>query len=193
MKTDNYSKHTSNNPLKKLFIFNFFHVLLSQVKNLKIESVLDAGCGEGFTLNKLRESRIGKTHEGIDYSKEAISLGKKVYPDLHISQGNIYDLKYKSNSFDLVICSEVLEHLEDPQKALKELVRVSKKYIVLSVPNEPWFYLSNYTQWGKDIGHINKWTRGGFRKFVSRNSNLKILSLKTPFPWVVVFSEKLAL
>lgn len=189
MRTDNYVKHTSGNPLKKFFISNFYKTLLSQIKNLKIESVLDAGCGEGFTLNKLRENKIGKIHEGIDYSKEAIYLGKKAYPNLHILQGNIYDLKYKDNSFDLVICSEVLEHLEDPQKALKELSRVSKKYILLSVPNEPFFYFFNYTQWGKDIGHINKWTFLGFKR-LTQKEKLKIISLKLPFPWTIVLVEK---
>ena len=189
-KTDNYQKHTSKNPLKKFFISNFFNILLNQIKNLRIQSFLDVGCGEGFTLNKLKENKIGKVHEGIDYSREAISLGKKAYPDLHISEGNIYNLKYKDNSFDLVICSEVLEHLEDPQKALKELSRVSKKYILLSVPNEPWFYIFNYTQWGKDIDHINKWTSLGFKKFIQQNSSAKILSLKTPFPWTVVLLKK---
>ncbi len=190
MKTDNFEKHTSKNPLKKFFISNFFNILLAQIRNLKIQSVLDVGCGEGFTLNKLKENKIGKIYEGIDYSKEAIDLGKKAYPDLHISQGNIYNLKYKDNSFDLVICSEVLEHLEDPQKALKELSRVSKKYILLSVPNEPWFYIFNYTQWGKDIGHINKWTSLGFKKFIQQKSSAKILSLKTPFPWTVILLKK---
>lgn len=200
MKTDNFAKHTSKNPLKQFFIWNFFRALLSQAQDLKIETVLDVGCGEGFTLNKLKEKKIGKIHEGIDYSKEAIALGKKTYSNLHIFEGDICDLKYKDNSFDLVICSEVLEHLEDPQKALKELVRVSKKYILLSVPNEPFFYLFNYTQWGKDIGHINKWTSWGFKKFVqqviqtqpqgSEAGEVKILSVKTPFPWIMVLFWK---
>ena len=187
--TSNYQKHTSKNPLKRFFINNFFQKLISQVKNLEIESVLDVGCGEGFTLNKLKENKIGKAHEGIDYSKEAILLGKKTYPNLHVLQGDIYDLKYKDNSFDLVICSEVLEHLENPQKALRELIRVSKKYILVSVPNEPWFYLFNYTQWGKDIGHINKWSKNKFVKFIKLES-YKVISVKTPFPWTIVLLEK---
>lgn len=189
MGTDNYKKHTSGNPLKRFFIRNFFNILLSQIKNLKIESVLDVGCGEGFTLNKLKENNIGKKHEGVDYAKEAIVIGSKLYPKLNLHQGNIYDLKYKDNSFDLVICSEVLEHLENPQKALKELARVSKKYLVLSVPNEPFFYLFNYTQWGKDIGHINKWTSREFKKLVNKQRKIKILKAKTPFPWTMILAK----
>jgi 2-polyprenyl-3-methyl-5-hydroxy-6-metoxy-1,4-benzoquinol methylase len=195
--TQNYIKHTSKNPLKKFFINNFFRVLFFQIKDLKIESILDVGCGEGITLSKLKENKIlrqssgqvGRRLEGIDYSKEAVEIANKNYPNLHILEGDIYKLKYKDNSFDLVICSEVLEHLEDPQKALRELARVSRRYILLSVPNEPWFYLFNYTQWGKDIGHINKWSRNKFIKFINLEG-YKVISVKTPFPWTTVLVEK---
>jgi 2-polyprenyl-3-methyl-5-hydroxy-6-metoxy-1,4-benzoquinol methylase len=189
MATDNYQKHTSKNPLKKFLINNFYNIFLSQIKDLKIESILDVGCGEGITLSKLKENKIGRSHEGIDYSKEAVETANKEYPNLHIFQGDIYNLKYKDNSFDLVICSEVLEHLENPQKALAEITRVSSKYILLSVPNEPWFYVFNYTQWGKDIGHINSWSSRKFVKFV-KLQGLKVLSVKTPFPWTLVLVKK---
>lgn len=197
--TDNYKKHTSGNPLKRYFINNFFKTLLFQIKDLDIESVLDVGCGEGFTLNKLQEEGIGKKWEGIDFSEEAIKIGKKLYPSLDLHKGDISNLEYKNSSFDLVCCAEVLEHLKEPEDGLKELLRVSKKYLILSVPNEPMFYLFNYTQWGKDIGHINKWTSRRFKKFVQKNiegqqprgSESKVLSVKTPFPWTIVLLEKI--
>lgn len=189
MATDNYKKHTSNNLLKKYFIKNFFNAVLKDLSTLKIDSVLDVGCGEGFTLKKLKEEGIGETYQGIDYSEKAIEIGKKENPDLKLQSGDVYDLKFKDNSFDLVISTEVFEHLDNPEKALKEIKRVSKKYILLSVPNEPWFYLFNYTQWGKDIGHINKWSSKDFEKFIKSNS-LKILRKKTPFPWTVLLIEK---
>lgn len=150
---------------------------------------MDVGCGEGFTLNKLKKNNIGKKYLGIDYSKTAIEIGKRLYPELDLKTGDIYKLEFKDNSFDLVICSEVLEHLENPLKALKELIRVSGKYILLSVPNEPLFQLFNFTQWGKDIGHINHWTSFGFKKLVE-SENIKIISVRTPFPWTVVLLEK---
>lgn len=189
MATDNYKKHTSNNPFKKFFIRNFFNAILRDLGILEIGSVLDVGCGEGFTLKILKGKGIGRVHQGIDYSKKAIEIGKKDNPELKLQVGDIYNLKFKDNSFDLVVSTEVFEHLDEPEKALSEIKRVSRKYILLSVPNEPWFYLSNYTQWGKDIGHINKWSSRGFEKFIKDN-NLKILSKKTPFPWTVLLIEK---
>ena len=160
--TSNYRKHTSKNPLQKLLINNFFNSLLAAIKDLKVDSVLDAGCGEGFTLNKLYENKIGKRLEGVDFLKTAVELGKKTHPHLKLRQGTIYHLPFEDNSFDLVICTEVLEHLENPKKGLSELIRVSKKYLLLSVPNEPFFMMANFlrgknlSRWGNDIEHIQR-------------------------------------
>lgn len=190
--TDNYKKHTSKNPLKTLFLSFYYKTFTKELKKLEIKNVLDVGCGEGFILNKLKKEGIGKNWQGIDYSKDAVKIGKKLHPRLDLEQGSIYDSGFKDNSFDLVICTEVLEHLDNPKKALKEVLRISKKYVLLSVPNEPLFLLSNFTQWGKDIGHINHWTFWGFEEFVKQNTgaSVKIIARKYPFPWTMLLLEK---
>lgn len=196
--TDNYRKHTSNNPLQKFFINNFEKTLASQIKKLNVEKILDAGCGEGFTLEYLRVRKIGKSYEGIDFLKRAIEIGTKVHPNIKLREASIYELPYKDNSFDLVLSTEVLEHLEDPKKALREIFRVSRKYVVLSVPNEPIFMGSNFlrgknwSRFGNDIEHINHWTFFGFENFVKKNSGAKfrIISRAYPFPWTMLVLEK---
>lgn len=194
--TDNYKKHTHRNPIQRFLLWNFFRNLLNLISKKKVESILDVGCGEGFTLNRLKEHKIGKKLEGLEYLQTAIDLGKEMYPDIKITQGSIYELPYKDNSFDLVLCTEVLEHLEEPQKALKELVRVSNKYIVISVPNEPFFMFAqmvrgkNWSRFGNDIEHINHWTMFGFPRFVKKNSKVQILAKRFPFAWTMLFLEK---
>ncbi|MCL5019069.1 MAG: class I SAM-dependent methyltransferase [Patescibacteria group bacterium] len=167
------------------------------ISKKQVDSILDVGCGEGFTLNRLKENGIGKKLEGIEYKKEAIELGKKTYPDIKITEGSIYNLPYKDNSFDLVLCTEVLEHLDDPSKALEELIRVSKKYLVLSVPNEPFFMFAqfvrgkNWSRFGNDIEHINHWTMFGFPKFIKKSApNIQIRAKKFPFAWTMLLIEK---
>ncbi len=195
METANYKKHTSKNPLQKFLIGNFYKELISNIKDLRIESALDVGCGEGFTLNKLSENKIGKKLEGVDFLKTAIDTGKRVHPHLKLKVGNIYHLPYKDNSFDLVICTEVLEHLEDPKKALSELTRVSKKYLLLSVPNEPFFRLANFlrgknlSRLGNDIEHIHHWSSKSFQEFVG-NQEIKVIRAQNPFPWTLLLLEK---
>lgn len=198
-KTDNFKKHTHKNPIQRMLLDNFFRNLVELIKTKKVDSILDVGCGEGFTLNRLREQKIGNKLEGIEYLKTAIELGKKMYPDIKIKQGNIYNLPYADNSFDLVLCTEVLEHLEDPEKGLKELVRVAKKYLIISVPNEPFFMMAqllrgkNWSRFGNDIEHINHWTMFGFPQFVGKNSGtkVKILVQRHPFAWTMLLLDKI--
>lgn len=195
-KTDNFKKHTHRNPIQRLLLWNFFKNLVNLTASKKVDSILDVGSGEGFTLNRLKEKGIGKKLEGLEYSKDAIALGKKTYPDIKITQGSIYELPYEDNSFDLVLCTEVLEHLDEPKKALKELIRVSKKYLVISVPNEPFFMFAqavrgkNWSRFGNDIEHINHWTMFGFPKFIKKNSTVKILAKRFPFAWTMLLLEK---
>jgi SAM-dependent methyltransferase len=97
---------------------------------IDVQTILDVGCGNGAFLNKLPERyRI----VGLDFSWEALKYvkNKAIY-------GNIAVLPFKSESFDLVTCLEVLEHLPLNvfEKALFEIQRVSKKYIIVSVPND---------------------------------------------------------
>ena len=203
--TDNYKKHTHKNPIQRFLLWNFFRHLINLASHTKVDSILDVGCGEGFTLNRLKEHGIGRRLEGLEYLPAAIELGKKTYPEIKITQGSIYELPYEDNSFDLVLCTEVLEHLEDPARGLKELVRVSKKYLVISVPNEPFFMLAqlirgkNWSRLGNDIEHINHWTMFGFPKFVVKNlsadsqgggSGIKILARRFPFAWTMLVLEK---
>lgn len=189
--TSNYRKHTSKNPFKIIFSANFKRDLIGLIAPLSPQKILDAGCGEGFTLQILYELKIGKVLEGVDFSKDAVRIAKRRYPHLNIKTGDIYNLPYKDNTFDLVICTEVLEHLKNPGQAVSELKRVSSEYILFTVPNEPWWMLFNFTKWGrqKEIGHINHWPFWGFKKLIE-SSGLKVQKLKLPFPWAMILAKK---
>lgn len=194
MQTTNYEKHTNQNPISRFFLDNFTKVLIDTIKILKSDSILDVGAGEGFVLEKLRVNKVGKKLEGIEYMDEAIELGKKTNPQVKIKKGDIYKLPYKANSFDLIICTEVLEHLEDPKMALAELKRVAKKHVILSVPNEPLFTIQRFLR-GKNVlklgdhpEHIQHWNSGSFRRFVADQFAVK--EVKTPLPWTMIIAKK---
>ncbi len=193
--TTNYLKHSNQNPIQKALIDNFYKELFKMIKPLKANSILDVGCGEGFTLKKLEEKKLGKKNEGIDYSDDAIKIGKKIYPELALFKGDVYGLSYKDNTFDLSLCTEVLEHLDDPAKAVAEIRRVTSKYIIFSVPNEPFFIGANLLRgkYIKSLGnhpeHINHWTFWGFEKFLEKQG-LSVVKSKHPFAWSLVLTKK---
>lgn len=168
--------------------------MIREARKLKPNTVLDVGCGEGFTLMRLHKEKIGKKLSGIDNMEQAIKLGKKLHPQFKIEKGDIYKLPYKDNSFDLVLCMEVLEHLENPVAALKELKRVSKKYVLLSVPNEPLFTIQrffrgqNIKKLGSHPEHIQHWSTTSFKKLVSQFFHL--VTFETPLPWTLVVAKK---
>ena len=194
MKTTNLEKHTTQNPVSQFFLNNFKQLVLEQTKQLNPESILDVGAGEGFMLEMFRKNNVAKKIEGIEYMDEAIKLGNKINPKVKIKKGDIYKLPYKAGTFDLIICTEVLEHLENPKKALTELIRVAKKYIILSVPNEPLFTIQriirgkNVMKLGAHPEHIQHWSSGSFEKFIGKQ--IKIIDSKTPLPWIMVTAKK---
>lgn len=192
--TTNYEKHKTQNPAQRFLINRFYKVLIDLTKQIKPEKILDAGCGEGFTLVKFKRNGIGKNLSGVDFSDDAILLGKKMYPGLKLSKGDIYNLPYTDKSFDLVVCTEVLEHLEFPEKAVREVMRVSKKYVLFSVPNEPIFQLSNFLRgkhlkgWGNHPEHINHWSAKAFELFL-RENKIRVVTKKNPFPWTIILGR----
>lgn len=194
--TSNYTKHMTKNPINKFLINNFYKTLVDLAKPLNPKTILDAGCGEGFSINKLYNEKIGLKFEGIDDSKIALSLGKQLFPHLNLKYGSIRKLPYENNSFDLVICTEVLEHLENPERELAEISRVVKKHILFSVPNEPFFTLQrlirgkNIMKFGAHPEHIQHWNNKTFEEFLKKN-HIKILTKKTPFPWIMILGEKI--
>jgi len=88
-----------------------------------VQTILDVGCGNGAFLNSLPD---GYQAIGLDFSREALK-----YVKTKANCGDIVALPFKSASFDLVTCLEVLEHLSSGvfEKALSELQRVSKRKI----------------------------------------------------------------
>jgi len=92
--------------------------------------LLDVGCAKGFLVKSLVD--LGIDAEGLDVSEYAIS---HCHPDVkpRVRLGDIADLPYGDKSFDVVTCLDVLEHLDHPEIAVKDLERVSTKWILVHV------------------------------------------------------------
>lgn len=193
MKTTNLIKYESKNPIQQFFIKRFYRKVVSLLRYKSIKSVADIGCGEGFGLSVLAENKIGKTYIGLDNSATALKVAKKIHPRFKYLEGSIYNTPFKDNSFDLVVCSEVLEHLEKPEQALAELSRISKKYVLISVPYEPWFRTMNFlrgkylSSWGNHPEHIQWW---GMRKLnLLLTQNFKVKAHISSIPLQIALCE----
>ena len=192
----NYQKHQTTNPLQRYLLDRFNERLIQYIRTCgEIRNILDVGCGEGFSLALIQKSGIQAKLSGVDASQESLALGKKEFPHLDLSYGDIYSLKAKDASYDLVLCTEVLEHLKNPEKALRELRRVSRKYAIISVPHEPWFMLANFlrgkylSRWGNHPEHINHWSKQAIVRLLI-SEGYTILRVANPFAWTIVLAQK---
>jgi SAM-dependent methyltransferase len=190
----NLKKHTSGNPILRALIKRFQERCAALIPHADITTVKELGCGEGFFLNFLSEKFPRIALAGSDISPEAIEYAKSLLPSADLAVESIYELPDADSSHDLIIASEVLEHLEEPEKALKELVRISRRYLLLTVPNEPAFQLTNFIRgkylrsFGNHPEHIQHWSRQSFTEFVSRECNVIVSTAS--FPWIIIVAEK---
>ena len=78
----------------------------------------------------------GKKHL-LQYTNplEYLELDIEGSPDIHIDLEKEYPINIKSNSFDTIICTDVLEHLDEFHRVFDELIRISKQYVIISLPN----------------------------------------------------------
>lgn len=131
-------------------------------KNLKVKDsdlVLDAGCGEGFYILLLASLYKCKI-VGFDNDSKILKAAKKRtsgLTNITLDKYTILNLPYKDNSFDKIICSEVIEHINNDKKAISELYRVLKPKgtIVVTVPR------SNYPLFWDPINKIRGYLRLG--------------------------------
>jgi len=155
------------------------------------ERILDVGCGEGrhsweaCKRNNCLVYALDIEQENLKKAHYALYLmGKKgeVKAKWLLTRGNITSLPFKDASFDKIICSEVLEHVLDDHKAIKELARVLKEEgtLAVSVPS----YVPEAICWklsrdyhGKPGGHIRIYKA---REIVSKlkQNNLRLYAVR---------------
>lgn len=128
----------------------------------RANAIIDIGCGVGDLLLEARRRKPNATLFGCDFSPAAIEHAREALPDADIRELHFdKTLDYKSNAFDLVLCTDVLEHLEYPEAIIEELVRICAPggAVVLVIPD------GDVDQF---LGHLWFWNEESFRKFLSK-------------------------
>lgn len=182
-----------------------FEISKSYIKN---KLVLDVGCWSGQYAQLA--IKLAKGVYGIDPNPEAIGLGKKLIPQVKFKIGSVLKIPYLSNQFDVVLFSEVIEHIPQgaEKRALNEIKRVLKPngMLILSTPNahplsiilDPAYFLIRHRHYQQRMMEKLVVSRGftikksflvrGLTHLISYNleSLFKILTKKKPiFPkWV---------
>ena len=187
------TKYTEKSWISQFANRRFLEAIVTNINDLKISNILDAGTGEGIVLDLIKGIRGTQQIFGLDLDRARLIEARSRIRNGYI-QSDLNNLPFDDGAFNLVVCLEVLEHVGSPDNALRELHRVTNQYLLASVPNEPWWRLGNMArlkylkEWGNTPEHINHWSRRGFRNMISRY--FRILSVQTPFLWVFILAEK---
>ena len=192
-----YDKYGSKNPLVRKIMHGFSESLKAMVTRVSPQTVHEVGCGEGFWV--MDWNRDGIKARGSDFSSKVIDIArinaaKRGLPEDLFAVRSIYDLDAVMDSADLLVCCEVLEHLEKPKAALMALNKAATRYVLLSVPREPvWCFLNlirgkYIKRIGNTPGHLQHWSSRQFVEFVS--GIFDVIEVKRPIPWTMLLCRK---
>jgi len=108
--------------------------IMKLLSRLDVKSMLDVGGAEGYKSHIARQLFGLRVHTS-DLSEEACKRAREIF-DLEATALDIHDLPFADGEFDVLTCSETLEHVIDPARATDELLRVAKKAVIITVPVE---------------------------------------------------------
>lgn len=146
-------------------------------------SLAEIGSGGGHVLRMFRDAKL----TAIDVSNVFLDTARKNLAgyDATFIKGEVDKLDLPDASFDRIICTEVLEHTQDPEVILRTLARLLKPYgvAVITVPNDPLILklkdvvrrtpvgwaLGDRVKWGGDEFHLHQWTPPEFESVLSRH------------------------
>ncbi len=131
-------------------------IVKSLVASLEFDSVVDVGCGQGSLLAELNSYFPGKKLYGVDVSSSAIESATQKVPE---AQFFILDLEQSHSRadkrYDLVICCDVIEHIQNDDLALKNLANLTCKYLLVSTLQGR---MRKFEE--QEVGHVRNYERG---------------------------------
>jgi len=187
-----YDKYGSSNPIARRLMRGFLEDFDTLVAMAGPDSAFEVGCGEGELSLRLLERGIAV--RGFDPEQDVVATANANAVARGLSEaftvGSVYDLQPGGIDADLIFCCEVLEHVPDPEEAIRRIAQQGAQYVLLSVPREPVWRVLNMArgrylaEFGNTPGHVNHWSRAGFMKLVS--AHLEIVATRSPLPWTML-------
>ncbi len=188
-----YDKYASNNPIARHLMDGFFasfDQLLGMTPDLSVHEI---GCGEGHLSARI--AATGRRVHSTDFSPAVIHSAKQQndLPNVTYEAISVYELTADRHRAPIIVCCEVLEHLEEPEKALEVIAQLAQGHLIFSVPREPIWRLLNmargayWSDLGNTPGHLQNWSTTAFRRMISQYFD--IVELKKPLPWTMVLCK----
>jgi SAM-dependent methyltransferase len=151
-------------------------IIKNIIRPLDFKSVLDVGCGQGSFLKELQSEFPNIKPYGIDISSAAIELARKRVPGGQFCVADVTG-PFLDEKCDLVVCSEVLEHIPDDLTALRNLQKITGKYLLVSTPQ------GRMREFEKQVGHVRNYAPGELVQKIESSGFTVISVLEWGFPF----------
>ena len=176
--------YNSGNPAVRLVHRQRLSAIAAELPAASGLRVLDAGCGEGHLLQTLHARHPAHQYFGADVTPVALEMACARCPFAMLHRMDLSDLAFADGSFDVVIITEVLEHIIEFEQVTTELLRAVKKggRFIITFPNEVLWTVSRFLLGRRPIrvpDHIN-----AFNPLMMKNIiGLEVLKQRSlPFP-----------
>lgn len=188
-----YDKYHTRNPIARALMKGFLGAFEHLVQEAgPVGQALEIGCGEGEL--SMRLSQVGWQVRGYDIAPAAVAEARRRATqaglDIPFAVRDIFDNPSSLEPADLVVCCEVLEHLDDPDAAVRILSMLSRRHVLVSVPREPIWRAMNLARGryirdiGNTPGHVQHWSAPAFLAMLERH--LDVVETRFPLPWTMV-------
>jgi 2-polyprenyl-3-methyl-5-hydroxy-6-metoxy-1,4-benzoquinol methylase len=186
-----YDKYGTSNRIERRLVGRFMAQLSELVDRTGAREAHEVGCGEGelAILLARRGLRVRGTDAFPRVLEEARERAAAAAVEIDYEAAPVEALDPARHGAELIVCCEVLEHLEDPQQALATLAQLARPWLIASVPREPLWRalnvarLSYLADLGNTPGHLGHWSKRGFIRFLS--SRFEVVAVRTPVPWTM--------
>jgi 2-polyprenyl-3-methyl-5-hydroxy-6-metoxy-1,4-benzoquinol methylase len=186
-----YDKYGSSNPIARRLMAGFMSNLDQLVERTGAREAHEVGCGEGEISSRL--ARRGIRMRGTDafprVLEEARRRGAAAGVEVDFEATPVEELDPDEHAAELVVCCEVLEHLEDPRLALEKIAELARPWLIASVPREPLWRALNLARLsyvgalGNTPGHLSHWSKPGFEQFLGER--FEVVEVRSPLPWTM--------
>lgn len=191
-----YDKYGSRNPVVRWMMAGFLDAFSGLVDRAGVREALEIGCGEAEL--SIHMAKKGMAVRGCDIAAEAIEEARSrvdaagVEVDLWAQR--LEEFEGDADGAPLVVCCEVLEHLDEPEDGLRILSGLADPWLLCSVPREPLWRVLNLARgryirdFGNTPGHVNHWSKRGFIGFVSQR--FEVVETRSPLPWTMLLCRR---
>src|SRR5579872_28199 len=189
-----YDKYGTGHPVERAIVGRFLRAITRLYERAAPETVLEVGCGEGhLAAHLLAHAPVPSRFVASDADLAALAPG--LDPRIETRRASVYELPFADESFDLVLCCEVLEHLSEPRRGLAEVARVARCKVIVSTPREPLWRILNVARgrylwaFGNTPGHVQHFSRRGLEELAA--SSLRVVESRAVLPWTILMGEPL--